>query len=65
MKSHEKFEKGSILRALRKTLTNNHIPNEFILCDSIPRTRSGKVRHGELHKLLINRGFNEQDKLKA
>jgi len=59
MKSHKIFEKGPILRGLRKVLANNHIPNEFILCDSIPRTGSGKVRRSELHRLLSNRGLNE------
>lgn len=53
MRPDKRFEKGPILRQLRQTLPNSHIPHAFIMLDAIPRTGSGKVKRTELRMLAL------------
>lgn len=46
------FNKGSILKRLRKSLPSNHMPHEFICLKSIPRTGSGKIKRTELVSII-------------
>ena len=46
------FEKGKILKDLRKLLPSNHIPHAFHVLSSIPRTGSGKAKLNELRLML-------------
>lgn len=46
------FDRGTLLRELRKRLPANHIPRRFVEVRSIPRTGSGKLRRGALRDTL-------------
>ena len=52
LKSGFEFEKGPLMRALRKELPPGHLPRRFVPIDNIPRTGSGKIKRGELKKII-------------
>lgn len=57
MRPDKHFEKGPVLRQLRESLPNSHIPHAFVMLDAIPRTGSGKVKRSELRCLVSAMGY--------
>ncbi|MEL0083896.1 MAG: class I adenylate-forming enzyme family protein [Gammaproteobacteria bacterium] len=51
----KEFKRGEVLKLLRETLPNNHIPHDFVMLEEIPRTGSGKVKRAELKTLVEQR----------
>ncbi|MTI10398.1 class I adenylate-forming enzyme family protein [Curvivirga aplysinae] len=52
MKKDVVFQKGHILRMLRKELPLNHLPKEFCVVSKIPRTGSGKIQKHLLQNMV-------------
>lgn len=51
-KDNYTFKKGALIRELKNTLADNHIPQHFIQLKKIPRTGSGKPKYKELRTLV-------------
>jgi len=54
LKQDKEFNKGLVLRQIRRQLPKNHLPKSFVEIDNIPRTGSGKLDRVAFREKIAN-----------